>query len=111
MRRKTGFRSAVPPTGGSQNINPSPSFHIATSLSTVPRRILRATSCGRDRSRPGQAPEHTTRWGERSERTRRAEREREADKDLAAGRVTHFESDEDFLAELDERTKPLDADT
>jgi hypothetical protein len=38
------------------------------------------------------------------------EREREADKDLAAGRVTHFESDEDFLAELDERTKPLDAD-
>jgi hypothetical protein len=38
------------------------------------------------------------------------EREREADKDLAAGRVTRFESDEDFLAELDERTKPLDAD-
>lgn len=25
-------------------------------------------------------------------------------------RVTRFESDEDFLAELDERTKPLDAD-
>ncbi len=38
------------------------------------------------------------------------EREREADKDLASGRVTRFESDEDFLAELDERTKPLDAD-
>ena len=38
------------------------------------------------------------------------EREREADEDLAAGRVTRFESDEDFLAELDERTKPLDAD-
>jgi hypothetical protein len=38
------------------------------------------------------------------------EREREADADLAAGRVTRFESDEDFLAELDERTKPLDAD-
>jgi hypothetical protein len=38
------------------------------------------------------------------------EREREADKDLAAGRVTSFESDEDFLAELDERTKPLNAD-
>lgn len=38
------------------------------------------------------------------------EREREADEDLAAGRVTRFESDQDFLAELDERTKPLDAD-
>ena len=38
------------------------------------------------------------------------EREREADADLAAGRVTRFESDEDFLVELDERTKPLDAD-
>lgn len=39
------------------------------------------------------------------------EREREADKDLATGKVTRFESDEDFLAALDERTKPLDADT
>jgi hypothetical protein len=38
------------------------------------------------------------------------EREREADKDLASGKVTRFESDEDFLAALDERTKPLDAD-
>lgn len=38
------------------------------------------------------------------------QREREADKDLATGNVTRFESDEDFLAELDERTKPLDAD-
>ena len=38
------------------------------------------------------------------------DREREADKDLAAGKVTRFESDEDFLAALDERTKPLDAD-
>ena len=37
-------------------------------------------------------------------------REREADEDLAAGRVTRFEGDEDFLAALDERTKPLDAD-
>ena len=36
--------------------------------------------------------------------------EREADKDLANGRVTRFESDENFLAELDERTKPLDAE-
>ena len=39
------------------------------------------------------------------------EREREADEDLAAGRATRFESDEDFLAALDERTKPLDADS
>jgi hypothetical protein len=38
------------------------------------------------------------------------ERERAADKDLAAGRMTRFESDEDFLAALDERTKPLDAE-
>jgi hypothetical protein len=33
------------------------------------------------------------------------EREREADDDLAAGRVTRFESDKEFLAVLDERTK------
>lgn len=32
-------------------------------------------------------------------------REREADEDLAAGRVTRYESDEQFLAALDERTK------
>lgn len=38
-------------------------------------------------------------------------KEREADEDLAAGRVTHYESDGEFLAALDERTKPLDADT
>jgi len=38
------------------------------------------------------------------------EREREADDDLAAGRVTRCESDDEFLAALDERTKPLDAD-
>lgn len=34
----------------------------------------------------------------------------DGDADLAAGRATRFESDEDFLAELDERMKPLDAD-
>jgi hypothetical protein len=39
------------------------------------------------------------------------EKEGEADADLAAGRTTRFESDEDFLAALDERTKPLDADS
>lgn len=39
------------------------------------------------------------------------EKEREADEDLAAGRGTRYESDKDFLAALDERTKPLDADS
>ena len=34
----------------------------------------------------------------------------EADDDLATGRVTRYEGDEDFLAALDERLKPLDAD-
>ncbi len=37
-------------------------------------------------------------------------KEREADDDRAAGRVTRFETDEDFLTALDARTKPLDAD-
>ena len=37
-------------------------------------------------------------------------KEREADDDLAAGRVSRYENDEEFLAALDERTKPLDAD-
>ena len=36
-------------------------------------------------------------------------KEREADEDIAAGRVTRFESDEAFLAALDARMKPLDA--
>lgn len=39
------------------------------------------------------------------------EKEREADEDLVAGRGTRYERDEDFLAALDERTKPLDADS
>jgi hypothetical protein len=38
------------------------------------------------------------------------EREREADDDRGAGRVTSFDADAEFLAALDERTKPLDAD-
>ncbi len=38
-------------------------------------------------------------------------KEREADEDLAAGRGTIYESDDGFLAALDERTKPLDADS
>jgi hypothetical protein len=38
-------------------------------------------------------------------------REHEADKDLAADRITSYGSDEEFLAALDERMKPLDADT
>lgn len=37
-------------------------------------------------------------------------KEREADEDIATGRVTSYESDDEFLAALDERTKPLDAD-
>jgi hypothetical protein len=37
-------------------------------------------------------------------------KEREADDDRAESRVTRFETDEDFLKALDERTKPLDAD-
>lgn len=38
------------------------------------------------------------------------EMEREADADLAAGRLTGYESDEDFLAALDERMKPVRPD-
>lgn len=38
------------------------------------------------------------------------ENEREADDDLAGGRSTRYYSDEEFLAALDQRTKPLDAD-
>jgi len=37
-------------------------------------------------------------------------KEREADDDRAAGRVSRYETDEEFLTALDERTKPLDAD-
>lgn len=50
-------------------------------------------------------PEQAWFWTRESQK-----REREADKDIATGKVTRFESDEDFLAALDERTKPLDAD-
>lgn len=39
------------------------------------------------------------------------QKEREADADLAAGRFDRYETDEDFLAALDERMKPLDADS
>lgn len=52
-----------------------------------------------ERIDPGQAWFWTTEW---------QQREREADEDLAAGRVRRYESDEQFLAVLDERTKPLD---
>jgi AbrB family looped-hinge helix DNA binding protein len=37
--------------------------------------------------------------------------EREADEDITAGRVERFDSDEEFLAALEARMKPLDADT
>lgn len=39
------------------------------------------------------------------------EKEREADADLAAGRVDRYESDEDFLDALDARMKSVDADS
>ena len=38
-------------------------------------------------------------------------KEREADDDVAAGRGITYVSDNEFLAALDERTKPLDADS
>ena len=38
------------------------------------------------------------------------EGERQADADIAAGRGMRFENDEDLLAYLDSRMKPLDAD-
>jgi hypothetical protein len=37
-------------------------------------------------------------------------KEREAEDDRKAGRVTRYDSDDEFLATLEERTKPLDAD-
>lgn len=50
---------------------------------------------------PGQAWYWTREW---------QAMEREADDDRAAGRVSRYETDVDFLTALDERTKPLDAD-
>jgi hypothetical protein len=38
-------------------------------------------------------------------------KEREADEDLAAGRVTTFESDDELLGALEADLKPLDADS
>ena len=38
-------------------------------------------------------------------------KEREADADIAAGRGERFESDEEFLAALDARIEPANADT
>jgi hypothetical protein len=38
-------------------------------------------------------------------------KEREADEDLAAGRGTTYASDDEFLAALGERPKPLDPDS
>jgi hypothetical protein len=37
-------------------------------------------------------------------------KEREAEDDRKAGRVARYDSDKEFLATLEERTKPLDAD-
>jgi hypothetical protein len=50
---------------------------------------------------PGQAWFWTREW---------QEKEREADDDLAAGRVSSYDTDAELLGALDERTKPLDAD-
>jgi len=38
-------------------------------------------------------------------------KEREADEDYAAGRFDRFESDEEFIAELEQRMKRADANT
>ncbi|HKZ13220.1 MAG TPA: hypothetical protein VJL81_05180 [Solirubrobacterales bacterium] len=38
-------------------------------------------------------------------------KEREADDDIAAGRGATYSSDDEFLAALDARTKPLDSDS
>ena len=38
-------------------------------------------------------------------------KEREADEDLAAGRATTYESDDEFLGALEDDMKPLDADS
>ena len=38
-------------------------------------------------------------------------KEREADDDLVTGRITRYDSNKEFLTALDERTKPLDANT
>jgi hypothetical protein len=51
---------------------------------------------------PGQAWFWTREW---------QAREREADEDLAAGRVTTYEGDDDFLGALEADLKPLDADS
>ncbi len=50
---------------------------------------------------PGQAWFWTREW---------QSMEREAEADRLAGRATGYDSDEEFLAALDARTKPLDAD-
>lgn len=56
---------------------------------------------GDGRIDPGQAWYWTREW---------QAKEREADDDRVAGRVSRYETDGDFLAALDERTKPMDAD-
>jgi hypothetical protein len=51
---------------------------------------------------PGQAWFWTREW---------QAKEREADDDLAAGRVITYEGDDDFLGALEDDVKPLDADS
>lgn len=61
--------------------------------------LLSAIAAGRND--PDQAWFCTREW---------QEKEREADEDLAAGRSTRYERDEEFLAALEQRAKPLEAD-
>ena len=51
---------------------------------------------------PGQAWFWTREW---------QAKEREADEDIAAGRVTTYESDDELLGALEADLKPLDADS
>lgn len=54
-------------------------------------------------------PEQAWFWT-REWQAKEREADSEADSDCAAGRVSRYDNDEDFLTALDERTKPLDAD-
>lgn len=58
--------------------------------------------------RPQKVIDATQAWFWKPEWQRR---EREADADIAAGRVERFDSDEEFLAALERRVKPPDADS
>jgi predicted transcriptional regulator len=76
---------------------------VASALGETPEALIEAwaTSVPPAEERdPDQAWFWTPRW---------QAMEREADADLAAGRVTHFESDEEFLDALRKRAKHADS--